>query len=68
MNSIALLNRTYNYLVESMMARKNFDDGANMWAPRLVHWEDYENNLKTPEDEEEYVLNLITGFTRVRRV
>ena len=67
MNSIALLNRTYHYLVECMVARRNFDDGANKWAPRIVHWKDYERNLNSPEeDEETYVLNLITGFTRRR--
>ena len=67
MNSIALLNRAYSYVIECIKDRKNFDDGANKWAPKIVHWEDYERSLSYIEESEEYVLNLITGFTKVRR-
>lgn len=64
MNSIALLNRAYSFLIESILKRKIFDDGADKWVPREIYWEE-ENEKDTKIERPNYTFNLLTGFKKV---
>lgn len=64
MNSVALLNRTYSYLIESILKRKIFDDGSDRWVPKEIHWNEVSEKDKI-DKKPQYKLNLLTGFSKI---
>lgn len=59
-NSLALFNYGYQYAFECNAQRKRFDDGLNIWRPRLKKYNGEENNKiilnKFVKDKKRYLI------------